>query len=171
MRHIYYFIPPCPKCGSRRTGRYMRKPYMSAGSIRKMNLNAGELVRFEQEVPDRNLYCADCGHTWRGTAQFKFWPKDKIREEADVRGTEKIYEKYVKREQEIEALSGGGLFRRKKQPEEIFMDGVDGTGYKTGSTNVEDEIDTIEAEAEKKHLQAGYRNYALIRKVKERRNR
>ena len=97
----YYNIPPCPKCGSRRTGRYIREPSIpliegrdSRDYTIKECLLHGELVRLAPHVPLNNAYCEDCGYEWKQDVRVSIVPRSRIDEEIEARGTMKAYNKY-----------------------------------------------------------------------------
>ena len=66
MKHIYYYIPPCPKCGSMHTGRYVKQPRRAedARYMMEQSLKHGELIRFTYIEPLNNAFCEDCGYEW-----------------------------------------------------------------------------------------------------------
>ena len=95
--HIYYYIPPCPACGSRKTGRYVRQP-LTAGDRRFVeteSLRNGELVRFAPHVPEKNAYCEECGHEWTHAVSVRLVPRERIMEEQAARGTAAKYASYL----------------------------------------------------------------------------
>jgi len=102
VRHPYYYIPPCPKCGSRRTGRYIKE---TRGSqyIEEESLRHGEIVRFAMSEPVKNAFCVDCDYTWGCTPQLKFWTTDRIQEEIEARTTEEAYQELKAYNRETEA--------------------------------------------------------------------
>lgn len=63
----YYRVPPCPKCGSMRTGRYVPKGpfdiWQKDSEIISEYLSHGQLVRLGRRGRN-NAFCADCGHVW-----------------------------------------------------------------------------------------------------------
>lgn len=115
MKHIYYYVEPCPRCGSRKTGRYIKTPMRGSGYTKKESLKAGELIRFASPVPDNNGFCASCGYEWHTNVETKWWPSDRIEEEKAVRGTQALYERELK----TPAPARNALFgRRQEEPEE-----------------------------------------------------
>ena len=97
---MYYYVPPCPECGSRRTGRYLRKPYFpDAGAEKYMIrqcLENGELVKLVKWVPQKNAYCEDCGHEWEQEIHTAMVSTEKIQEEIAARGTDILLSEYNK---------------------------------------------------------------------------
>ena len=63
MPCIYYYVPPCPVCGSKNTGYYKRMTDDS-GWTSKEGLKHGEIVRETTEVTDNNAFCEECGFEW-----------------------------------------------------------------------------------------------------------
>ena len=95
--HIYYYVPPCPACGSRKTGRYVRQP-LTAADIRFVeteSLRSGELVRLAARIPEKNAYCEDCGHEWACSISARLLPQERIAEEQVTRGTAAKYAAYM----------------------------------------------------------------------------
>jgi hypothetical protein len=91
--HIYYYVPPCPACGSRKTGRYVRQP-LTAGDMRFVeveSLRSGELIRFAPRIPEKNVYCEDCGHEWACSIRASLMPRERIMEEQTARGSAEKY--------------------------------------------------------------------------------
>ena len=87
---IYYYVPPCPACLSRKTGRYVRQPLM-AGDMRyveKESLRNGELVRFAGRIPEKNAYCEDCGHEFSADLDRLYCPKCTGRRLTPLTGTD-----------------------------------------------------------------------------------
>ena len=91
--HIYYYVPPCPACRSRKTGRYVRQPLTAGGMryVERESLKSGELVRFAPRVPEKNAYCEDCGHEWACSVSARLMARDRITEEQAARGTAAKY--------------------------------------------------------------------------------
>lgn len=111
MRHLYYYIPPCPVCGSRRTGRYVRRPFSGAGYMMEKSLKAGELIRFRSKEPEKNAYCEKCGHEWPCLVETKFLTKEEMLDEQEARGTIEPYEQIQERKQMQNFESRGFLGR------------------------------------------------------------
>ena len=96
--HIYYYVDPCPKCGSRKTGRYVRRAATQddARYIMEESLRNGELIRFAGWlVPKNNAYCEDCGHEWPCRIQGKPMTEKEVMEEKAARGTNAKYAEYT----------------------------------------------------------------------------
>lgn len=98
--HIYYYVPPCPKCGSRKTGRYVRQPHTlhpaeDAWYVQTQSLQNGELVRFARRIPYENVYCEDCGERWHFLVRSGIKTEKEIQIEKKARGTEDKYLRFV----------------------------------------------------------------------------
>ena len=93
MKYPYKYIPPCPRCGSRCTGRYIREPLTESDIeyIEKQSLKHGEIVRFLRQEPTENAFCVDCGYRWGCTAKTIYLTKDEINIEIEERGTQEAY--------------------------------------------------------------------------------
>lgn len=93
MRYPYKYIPPCPRCGSSCTGRYIKEPLTETDMeyIELQSLKHGEIVRFMPKEPVDNAFCVDCGYRWGCTAKTIYYTKEQLEEEIDKRGTERAY--------------------------------------------------------------------------------
>ena len=150
----YYYVEPCPRCGSRRTGRYMRMPITSAGYTMESSIKAGELIKFVQHVPRKNLYCADCGHEWPGIVRTRLLSEAKIQEERKARGTDILYNKIMERKERArrknilsDFLSGTLSSRRDREEEWDRAEEPDiyGTAKRTDAEIIDSrQKDTIE---------------------------
>ncbi len=100
MYRFYYYVEPCPRCKSRKTGRYIKQPITGSGYQMEESLKAGELIRFLPFEPERNGYCVSCGYEWHTRAKLRFWPSDKIRNEQIARGTEQEYARFLQNNRE-----------------------------------------------------------------------
>ena len=92
--HMYKYVPPCPKCHSVCTGRYVRTP-MTKGDRDYMEIETlkyGEIVRFINRTPTKNLFCVDCDYTWHGLVETRWYNMEEIEREVEQRGT---YEAYI----------------------------------------------------------------------------
>ena len=93
MRYPYKYVEPCPKCGSRCTGRYIKEPMTETDMeyIELESLKHGEIVRFMPKEPIENAFCVECGHRWGYTARTVYLTKEEMEEEINTRGTEMAY--------------------------------------------------------------------------------
>ena len=87
----YYYVPPCPNCGSRATGRMIKaNRQRSFEWVFVEALKNGELVAPASENFQKNLFCNACGHTWEGPVR-QFWlTKEQIVYEKEIRGTDPL---------------------------------------------------------------------------------
>lgn len=94
---FYYYVPKCPNCGSRITGKYVKeqKKEDDARYIMETSLKHGELITFVPNVPYENCYCENCGHEWHYNVDVKWISKERIEEEKIARGTEKKYRNFI----------------------------------------------------------------------------
>lgn len=99
MKSLYYYVPPCPACGSRVTGRYLKQPWTSGDTAYKTkeSLQHGELIRFLPKEPMNNAYCEECGYEWPQRVEAKFFSKQRIAEEMSIRGTNRKYAEYMEK--------------------------------------------------------------------------
>lgn len=90
MKYPYKYVEPCPECGSRCTGRYMKQPLTESDKeyIELKSYENGEIVRFSSKEPTLNAFCVDCGHRWSSSVRTIFLTKQEIEEEILRRGTE-----------------------------------------------------------------------------------
>lgn len=107
----YYYIPPCPRCKSVRTGRLMKYHRTTNDEyINKASLKNGELIKFVPEVdPDHDLFCADCGFTWSEYISVQWYTQDQIDEEKRKRGTISQLDDVIKEEKEEEKNQKHGI--------------------------------------------------------------
>lgn len=98
MKRLYYYVPKCPNCGSRITGRYVKEPNQYENKIYAMReyLKHGEIVSMIDDVPYNNCYCEECGHSWHYIVTSKLISKERIEEEKTVRFTKERYIEFNK---------------------------------------------------------------------------
>lgn len=85
MWHLYYYVPPCPRCGSRKTGRYLRITFMNHGKSVEESLRHGEIAREVSTVPYENCFCEDCDYEWHSRVLARMLTKAEYDEEIRVR--------------------------------------------------------------------------------------
>ncbi len=114
MRYPYKYIEPCPKCGSKCTGRFVKEPLTEADTeyIELESLKHGEIVRFAPREPVDNAFCVDCGHRWGYTARTIYLTKQEIEDEIVSRGTEMAYTELKEAISQKDAVSGNRKKRR-----------------------------------------------------------
>lgn len=91
---LYTYVPPCPACGSPRTGRYVRMTRLTEEYSQLEALRYGEII---QPAGDRKhlegeLFCVSCGNIWRGKAEKRRLSSLELARERDLRGTTQLYE-------------------------------------------------------------------------------
>lgn len=108
MRYPYKYIPPCPKCGSRCTGRYIKEPITESDMeyIELQSLKHGEIIRFTPKEPDDNAFCVDCGFRWGVTARTVYLTREELDAEIDARGTEGAYKEIKEEISQKDLMSG-----------------------------------------------------------------
>ena len=95
---IYYYVPACPECGSKRTGRYIRLPLGQGNAryVEEESLKHGELVRFAVKVPQKNAYCEECGNEWHQEVHAVLVTGKELGEESAARGANARYAEFLK---------------------------------------------------------------------------
>lgn len=94
IRHIYYYVPPCPLCGSMHTGRYVRKAFIDETYMDRKSLENGEIIRQVPREPIKNCFCEDCGYEWGAHIETKFLTADEVNEQRMLRGTYQTFQEY-----------------------------------------------------------------------------
>ena len=105
----HYYVPPCPECGSKCTGRYIRKPLMDAWYTEEQSLKNAEIVRFVQKEPIKNLFCVDCGFEWGKMIGITWVTQEELEQERRERGTKEAYE-------ELHSQNQDTLKQKRKKP-------------------------------------------------------
>lgn len=82
----YYYVPPCPACNSKRTGRYMKTGFGGTKDLENEALKNGEIVRQTDKVPDENLFCEECEFQWKGIIHTSYITKERLLQEIEDRG-------------------------------------------------------------------------------------
>ena len=109
--HWYKYVPECPECGSSCTGRYVKMPQSEADRdyMERETLKYGEIIRFIPKVPERNLFCVECGCKWHGVPETRRYSRKQIEEEIEKRGTYEAYIEVI--EEQEEKKRSRGFFR------------------------------------------------------------
>lgn len=96
MKRIYYNVPPCPECGSRVTGRFIKRPRSKDDEdyIRGRALRNGEIIRFADAEPIKNAFCMDCGHRWGWSVRQSWVTREFILQEIDARKIRKEIDEF-----------------------------------------------------------------------------
>ena len=114
IRHPYYYVPPCPQCGSRMTGRYVKTHRNTTTDwVINDSLKHGELVKPLPELPIyKNSFCVECGHEWNASIRLIFPTNKQIMLEKEERRTIDIlasrYDE-LRREERVSKKRGGIL--------------------------------------------------------------
>ena len=95
MRYPYYYVPECPECGSRCTGRFVRKPLRDSLYVEENSLKNGEIIRFSKGFPQDRVFCVDCGHEWNHHVLVRFLTREELDQEKEERGTEEAYQELL----------------------------------------------------------------------------
>ena len=112
IKSLYYYVPPCPTCGSHMTGRFVKDHRTNDIEwVIDNSLKHGELVRPMPEIPPyADAFCAECDyewfadihHTWVTNAELKLQKTERHTNEilAARYAAERQKEKEKKRERE-----------------------------------------------------------------------
>ena len=106
IRKPYYYIPPCPVCGSEVTGRIVSGSHRATERDWMINeaLRNGEIMLPSLEDTDDNCFCVECGATWYHMISMQMFTLDQINKEKKKRGTAPVlserYAEIEKREEE-----------------------------------------------------------------------
>lgn len=95
MRYPYYYVPECPECGSRCTGRFVRNALRDRDYIEEKSLKNGEIIRFSKRIPQDRVFCVDCGHEWEYRVILRFLTREELEKEKEARGTEEAYQELL----------------------------------------------------------------------------
>lgn len=88
IRLPYYYVPPCPVCGSYITGHFMKSHRKTDYEWQiDESLSNGEIVDFKSNVGNINAFCVSCGYEWSEIIELKFFTLERIEEEKERRGT------------------------------------------------------------------------------------
>lgn len=92
IRKPYYYVPPCPVCGNKATGRFVKEHRESDTKwIILETLKNGELAKPVKMLPEyNNAFCLNCGKMWFTNIELKFLTLNEIAREKKARHTEEI---------------------------------------------------------------------------------
>ena len=105
MKTIYYYVPPCPVCGSEETGRYVQPPFVNRHYMMIESLKNGELIKFRKTKNrfsfftcqnQKNLFCTSCGFEWCEEPRTVWLDSDEKDGEISRRHTEQRLQEYMK---------------------------------------------------------------------------
>lgn len=111
IRHLYYYVPPCPVCGSNMTGRYI-KSHRETDSEWQLeeSLKHGELIRLQYVPMQYNCFCQICGFNWIGDIKPRFLNLDEIQMEKELRHTREILNQKMEEDREEEKKKKHSIF-------------------------------------------------------------
>lgn len=85
IKHLYVYVPPCPRCGSYKTGEYFSTTSISDAEKRiAWMMKKGTYVKYRlgfSNADEPNFFCNNCGIEWMGNTTYKFLTKKEINEE------------------------------------------------------------------------------------------
>ena len=93
IKRPYYYVPPCPYCGSLVTGRFMkaRNDYDADWMIDE-SLRHGEIISPVPNVLSENCFCCECNSTYTGIVEFKLFSADELDEQKFNRNINDIWQ-------------------------------------------------------------------------------
>ena len=92
----YYYVPPCPKCGSKMTGRFVFPVLMQKQQMLLDAYANGELVAFYDRLKNENAFCAACGYEWNAKIETTRLTDAQIQQEKQDRHVDEVYDETVK---------------------------------------------------------------------------
>ena len=100
LKTRYHYVPPCPRCNSQKTGRFI---YMATTNnidkIISSRMLKGELVKIIPGITEsqyENAYCEECGCEWHANIENLWLNQEQILKERCDRGITKERYKNVK---------------------------------------------------------------------------
>lgn len=103
IKKPYYYVPPCPYCGSYVTGRYVKKYTYENGWVTMESLRNGEIVKEVYEIPNDNCFCEECGFEWPYPVTMKMMSLNQIKKEKLARQTgQSLDEQYSKQDKDFQ---------------------------------------------------------------------
>lgn len=95
VKKPYYYVPPCPVCGSRQTGHFILQHRETEQDWAIMDaLRAGELVVPVEESVLETAVCFRCQHVWVADNRWLMLTLSEIENEKRERGTKELLEEY-----------------------------------------------------------------------------
>lgn len=92
FRKTYYYVPPCPNCKSKLTGRYLKdsgREYNNDWTINEA-LRHGEIVRFGPMDRENMAFCLACDYEWKEYVSLRLIKPDELAKEKRDRMTEEL---------------------------------------------------------------------------------
>ena len=91
IRVPYYYVRPCPVCGSEMTGRIMRSSNSTTELWQRIEaLKSGELIRHTPVKTKDNTFCLSCNFEWAGRIPLRFITMEEREKEKEKRMTKYI---------------------------------------------------------------------------------
>ena len=96
LKKPYYYVPPCPNCGSLITGRFVkaRNDY-DADWLIDESLRHGEIVSPVPDVLSENCFCCDCNQTFTGIVKMQWMSLDELDEQKLKRDIYEIWQERI----------------------------------------------------------------------------
>ena len=96
LKKPYYYVPPCPNCGSFITGRFVkaRNDY-DADWLIDESLRHGEIVSPVPDVLSENCFCCDCNATFTGIVKMQWLSLNELDEQKLKRDIYEIWQERV----------------------------------------------------------------------------
>ena len=110
-RRRYTYVPPCPCCGSRATGRFVKQKMLNKNNkwIMEESLKHGELISLVPDVGRDTAFCFECGYVWPARIQNVWLTTAELAEERNVRGTNQLYEALDMRDEKSSLLKNNPI--------------------------------------------------------------
>ncbi len=101
LPQLYYYVPPCPRCGSEVTGRYV-KQYNSdySSKIVEDGLRHGEIIKVIPSRTQNNCFCLECNYEWGEMLHPKLIKDDELMEEIQKRHINELAEALMEKPEE-----------------------------------------------------------------------
>lgn len=97
MKKTYYYVSPCPECGSRKTGRYVMPPVLYKDYMMLESLRHGEIIKYRNPEPLKNAFCLECSHEWIEHIVPRRITADEMADEIRERDTDTLLEAYMEK--------------------------------------------------------------------------
>ncbi len=93
-KHNYNYVPPCPCCGSRATGRFVKQKKFDKDNrwFMEESLKNGELIMLVPKVDGTMGFCYNCEYVWPARIQNVWLTDSELMAERTARGTDALYD-------------------------------------------------------------------------------
>lgn len=100
----YYNVRSCPRCGSRKTGRFVKsaKNRNDNEFTKLSSLKNGEIIELTKQVPEQNAFCTECGFSWSQYICERYVPLEYIENQKRARGTVYLLDELCRQMEEEE---------------------------------------------------------------------